>query len=404
MTDPNAVLVVGGGAGAHACVRAYREAGGDRPVVMASADDRLPYFRPAVSKEYLAGEIGAADLGLEAAGWYAANDVDVLLGCEVTGLDLASHIAATAGGEPLPWHRCVLATGSDPSPLPVPGADDPAVSTIRSAADTEDLLGRLVGPVVIVGSGFIGCEVAATLRRRGCDVTIVSDEERPQQARLGGAVGGLIAGWLADVGVELIGGRQVTSLERHGDALLVGLPGRDPLVAGNVVVAVGARPRLALAVDAGLSDGSTLAVDATMRTAAPAVFAVGDIATAWHSTAARCRLRVEHWGDAEAHGRVAGFALAGERAFWTEPPGFWSTIAGETIKHVAWGDGYDDIVVRPSEDGVTVWYGRDGVVVGVLTHRHDDDNEVASSVLAAVPADAQPLTGVARGPTCWRSG
>jgi 3-phenylpropionate/trans-cinnamate dioxygenase ferredoxin reductase component len=380
MTDPDAVLIVGGGAAAHACVDAYREAGGDRPVVLASADDRLPYFRPAVSKEYLAGDMDAADLVLEPAEWYTARDVDVLLGCEVTGLDLASHLAATAGGEPLPWFRCVLATGSDPAPLPVPGADDPAVSTIRSAADTEDLLERLVGPVVIVGSGFVGCEAAASLRRRGCDVTIVSEERRPQEDRLGIAVGDLIAGWLADVGVELIGGQRVTGFDRRGDALLVGLPDRQAIVAGNVVVAVGARPRLALAVDAGLSDGSTLAVDAMMRTAAPAVFAVGDIATAWHSGAERW-LRVEHWGDAEAHGRVAGFDLAGERAFWTEPPGFWSTIAGETIKHVAWGDGFDDIVVRPSRDGVTIWYGRDGVVVGVLTHRHDDDNDVAASAL-----------------------
>ena len=380
MTDPESVLIVGGGAAAHVCVRAYRDAGGDRPVVLASADDRHPYFRPAVSKEYLAGDLSADELGLEPVEWYVANEVDVLLGCEITGLDVAGRLAATADGEPLPWHRCVLATGSDPAPLPVAGADDPAVSTIRSAADAERLVDHLAGPVVIVGSGFIGCEAAASLRRRGCEVTVVSEELRPQQDRLGDVVGRLITGWLRDLGVELIGGRRVTGLERRGDTLLVGLPDGPPLEAGRAVIAVGAQPRLALAVDAGLGDGSALTVDATMATVAPDVFAIGDIATAWHAAAGR-PLRVEHWGDAEAHGRVAGITLAGERAVWSEPPGFWSTIAGATVKHVAWGDGYDDVAVRTSADGVTVWYGRDGVVVGVLTHGHDDDNELAASAL-----------------------
>jgi 3-phenylpropionate/trans-cinnamate dioxygenase ferredoxin reductase component len=306
----------------------------------------------------------------------------VVLGCTVTGLDLAGRSATSTASDPLRWSQCVLATGSDSAPLPVPGTDDPLVSTIRSAADTERLLADLDGPVVVVGSGFIGCEAAASLRRRGCDVTVVSDEPLPQQGRLGEAVGRLIAGWLADTGVKLIGGSRVRAIDHHGDAVVVDMAGHPPLEAGRVILAVGARPRLTLAADAGLDVVDAVAVDATMRTAAPAMLAIGDIAGAWHATAER-RLRVEHWGDAEAHGRVAGATLAGQPAAWTTPPGFWSTIAGETIKHVAWGDGHDELVVRRSPEGETVWYGRDGVVVGVLTHGHDDDYDAAPAALAS---------------------
>lgn len=374
-------MVIGGGAGGHACVTTYREAGGDDPVVLVSADDRPPYFRPLVSKEYLAGEAGVDELALSPAAWYAAHDVELRLDCEVVGLDLANRTVATTDG-PLRWSQCVLAMGSDPAPLPVPGTDDPDVVTIRAAVDAERLVDALRGPVVVVGSGFIGCEAAASLARRGVPVTIVSHEARPQQDRLGEAVGRLVDGWLRDSGIEVIGGHQVGAVERHGDELVLDVPGRPAVVGAHVVVAVGARPRLGLVAAAGLVSGDDggVPVDGSMRTAAPGVLAVGDIVDAWHATAGR-RLRVEHWGDAVTHGKVAATTLVGGRSEWREPPGFWSTIAGRTIKHVAWGDGHDAVEVRRSSSGTTVWYGREGVVVGALTHDHDEDNEVAATAL-----------------------
>jgi 3-phenylpropionate/trans-cinnamate dioxygenase ferredoxin reductase subunit len=375
----DAVLVVGGGAAGHACVSAYREAGGDRPVVLVSADDRLPYFRPHVSKDHLAGTVGPDELTLAPAAWYEANGIEVVLGHDVRGLDLGAKLADTDVG-PLRWARCVLATGSGAAALPVPGADDDGVLTIRTAADAERLVAELRGPVVVIGSGFVGCEAAASLRTRGVDVTMVSDEPRPQQDRLGEDVGRLVEGWLREAGVELVGGHKVDGIARHGDSLVVDA-GERSFVAAHVVMAVGARPRLALAAAVGLADADGVPVDATMRTPDPDVFAVGDIASAWHAVAGR-HLRVEHWGDAVAHGRVAGQTLAGLTAAWTSPPGFWSTIAGHTIKHVAWGDGHDVSRTVRSAAGETVWYGRDGVVVGVLTHEHDEDAETAAQAVA----------------------
>lgn len=375
------VLVIGGGAGGHACVTTYREAGGRAPVLLVSADDRLPYFRPHVSKEHLAGDVErSADLAEPS--WYGEHDVEVVLDCRVTSLDLGGHLAATSAG-PLRWGRCVLATGSAAAPLPVPGGDDPDLLTIRQAADGERLLRRLEhgGAVAVVGSGFVGCEVAASLRRHGIDVTMVSDEAEPQHDRLGAAVGRMIAGWLVDAGVRLLGGRAVQRIDRRADGFDLVLPDTTVTVQ-HVVVAVGARPNTELARRAGLDGDVGVPVGATMHTAAGDLFAVGDIAHA-HNEAASRPLRVEHWGDAEGQGRIAGAALAGEAEPWRDVPGFWSVIAGQTMKYVAWGDGHDEVRVRSSSHGTTVWYGREGRAVGVLTHDHDEDHEAAAAMVTA---------------------
>ena len=380
LDDP--VLVIGGGAAGHACVGAYREAGGDRPVVLVSADDRPPYFRPYVSKEYLAGDVGADELALEEPDWYRANGVEVILGCTVTGIDLTTRVASTDIGGPLRWGDCVLATGSAARSLPIVAADDPAVFTLRHAGDAERLLAASSGHVVVVGSGFVGCEAAAGLRRSGREVTVVSQEAAPQADRLGGEVGALIASWLRDSGIAVRGNVDVADVERHGDELTVTMSDGTTLAAASVLLAVGAEPQLDLAASVGLVDDARagVAVSATMQTAADGVLAIGDIAMAWHPTARRS-LRVEHWGDAEGHGRTAGRSLAGSTEPWTNPPGFWSTIAGETIKHVAWGDGYDELRVVRSPSGETFWYGREGVVVGVLTHGHDEDADRAAAAV-----------------------
>ena len=388
--SPDTILVIGGGAAAQACVAAYRDAGGDGPVLVVSADDRLPYFRPSVSKEYLVGQQQPDELALVAPTWYAERAVEVLLDTVVSGLDPATRVAATSAG-PVRWGRCVLATGSRAACLSVPGADDPSLITVRSAADTERLLASIgddSGPVAVIGSGFVGCEVAAGLRTLGLDVTMVSVEPRPQQDRLGEPVGALIEGWLVDSGVRVLGGRQVATIEHHGDHHVVVAADTPPVDAAHVIVAVGAEPSTGLAGDAGLDTDGGIAVGPTMATAADGILAVGDIARAHHDVAGRA-LRVEHWGDAVEHGRLAGLALAGAPEPWRAVPGFWSTIAGRTVKYVAWGDGHDEVHVQRSGSGTTVRYGRDGRVVGVLTHDHDEDNEQAEADVHA----GRPMPG-----------
>jgi 3-phenylpropionate/trans-cinnamate dioxygenase ferredoxin reductase component len=383
-TDQPGLVVVGGGAGAHACAGAYWDAGGEWPVTIVSDDDRPPYFRPALTKELVTGEQTSADLPLEADEWYAERNVTVRLGCRAFGFDHTDRVLATDAG-PVPYGALVLATGSSASTLPVPGADVPQILRLRHAVDTERLLERVDagGDVLVIGSGFIGCEVAASLRRRGTAVTMATMEAAPQADRLGTEVGGILAGWLADAGVAFHGGVTLDRIE-HGSAGSTAVFADRRIEATHVILATGARPNLDVARAGGLAGDTGVDVDARMATALDGVMAIGDIAHALHPVAGR-RLRVEHWGDAEGMGKVAGTVAAGGAGEWRDVPGFWSQIGErDELKYVAWGDGYDECVLRRSDDGgFTAWYAKNGVTCGVLTHRHDEDNQAAAELISS---------------------
>jgi NADPH-dependent 2,4-dienoyl-CoA reductase/sulfur reductase-like enzyme len=391
------LLIVGGGPSALAAARAYRERGGTAPVVLVTDDDRPPYRRPPLTKEYLRGELAVSELQLEHAAWYADHRIDVLLDA-VTELDLDARAVHTAAGRTIHFAQALLATGARPQRLPVPGADDPAVHLMRRVTDA-DALARDAGPgarAVVVGSGFIGCEAAASLARRGADVTLVSDEPVPQAGRLGDDVGARIAGWLADEGVTLRLGSAVERFSRSSDEapLLVAPQAGPPIPADVVVLGAGIAPRDELARAAGLAlgpDDRHVRVDATMATSAPGVWAAGDVTVAAHAVAGR-HLHVEHWGDALAHGEVAGRAMAGEaHARWETVPGFWSTIGDHALKHAAWGDGHDRIAVTDHDAGAfTARYFRDDRLVGVLTHDRDGDYDDGREQLAREAQETTP--------------
>ncbi len=233
---------------------------------------------------------------------------------------------------------------------------------------------------MVVGSGFIGCEAAASLALSGREVTLVSDEPAPHARRLGGEVGARIAAWLEDAGVRLRMGSPVERLEPTG----VTLEGGERLSAGTVVSALGIQPAVEPAVVAGLDlDGGRIACDAAGRTSAAGVFAAGDVARLHHAVAGR-RLTVEHWGEALAQGVVAGRAAAGDAtAAWDQVPGFWSTIGRRTLKQAAWGDGHDEVRLEDHGEAWSAWFLRDGRCVGVLTHDRDDDYERGRELVAA---------------------
>jgi len=268
------------------------------------------------------------------------------------------------------------ATGSEPIRPPVPGGDDPEILTMRTVENSTRLQNR-VGEgdrAVVVGSGFIGCEAAASLSMRGSAVTLASHEHSPQQRRLGDAVGERIEGWLRDFGAELRLGVRIESVERKDGSFVVNLDDGATLPTGTVLFATGVRPRIQLAAEAGLEVDHGVITDSSMRTSAPRIYAVGDIAQAYNESAGR-HLNVEHWGDALEHGRIAGTVIAGREAAWKRIPGFWSTIGDKRLKYLAWGDGWDEQVFEDEGEAFTVWYGKEGVLVGVLSHGADEDYE-----------------------------
>ncbi len=373
------LLVIGSGPAGVTAAATFSEHGGNAMVV--SEDVDRPYQRPPLSKDHLRGESGDDELWMD-----RPESVSFRHGQRVVGLDPRGRTALLDGGSTVGFAGCVLATGSEPLMLPVPGGDLPGLLRLRSLADERLVRSTAsrAGSAVVVGSGFIGCEAAWSLRALGLDVTVVSAESLPQQERLGPEVAERIAGWLGDRGVALRGGVSVEAIEARGEGFTVRLGGQGELVADLVLVAAGVRPRVDLAAAAGLTMRTgRVVVDEQMRTSSPHVFAAGDIAWAYNPTAGR-RLSVEHWGEGLAMGRVAGTCAAGGEAAWVEVPGFWSEIGDHMLKYAAWGDGFDSAALTDHGDGAfTVWYARAGVTVGVLTHDADDDYERGNQLVAA---------------------
>jgi NADPH-dependent 2,4-dienoyl-CoA reductase/sulfur reductase-like enzyme len=247
------------------------------------------------------------------------------------------------------------------------------VQTVRRIGDSERLaeLGRGASALV-AGSGFIGCEAAASLAMRGVAVTMATLEAAPQVERLGPEVAAEISHWLESLGIELLAEAELAELRPGGDrATRARFTDRHEVVVDRVLLALGVERNDGLAAAAGFAVEDGIQVDASMATADPRVLAAGDVAFAFNTAAGR-RLRVEHWGEALNMGEVAGKTMAGVAAEWSVAPGFWSTIGEHTIKYVGWGDGWEASRFESGDDGAwACWYGRGGEIVGVATHRED---------------------------------
>jgi len=383
VSDEFELLVLGGGPAGLSATWAYREAGGRGAVGIVTDEHRVPYNRPPLTKELLRGEASEDELPIKAERWFVERGVSLVSGRAV-GIDPTERIVSLSGGRGLRYRSCVLATGAEPTRLPVPGADHPAVRVIRTLDHVRELTSRLDDgdPVVVIGSGFIGCEIAASLKRRGHEVTLVSGEDEPNAARLGPEAAAEIRRWLESDGVELSLGAQVDEIAAGNGALEV-RAGRVRAQGTVIVMAAGVAPRGELAAAAGLDlyEGA-VPVNSAMRASHDGLYAAGDVAYAENARAGR-RLRVEHWGDALGQGEVAGRSAAGERVQWDAVPGFWSTIGSRVLKHAAWGDGFDrSRLERHGGGAFTAWYASDGRIVGVLTHEADDDYERGRSLIA----------------------
>lgn len=369
------LVIIGGGPAGLSAARAYRQAGGSGSVRIISADTDAPYERPQLSKEFLRGETEDKDLPLEDTEFYREHDIKLTLGEAVTSLDTGARTVTTASGETVSYTSCVLATGNEPVRPPFPGADHPDVYVLRSAHSARKLREAAdnARSAIVVGSGFIGCEAAVSLARKGVQVTVFTPERLPQADRLGDVAGNRLLHWLKAEGVSVLTDTKVEGIE-DGFRVHTGLV--PTLDAGIVLLAAGIEPRVDLAKAAGIDiDAGRVQVDQHMRTSAAGVLAAGDIALAYNTSAAR-RLQVEHWGEALKMGEIAGRTAAGAQASWDNVPGFWTVIGDRVLKYAAWGDGFDRTeVVHYADGGFTVWYGKDGATVGVLTHNADADYE-----------------------------
>ncbi|GAA3547654.1 FAD-dependent oxidoreductase [Amycolatopsis ultiminotia] len=386
------LVVIGSGPAGVSAARAYREAGGTGGVHIVSADHDRPYLRPPLSKDFLRGETTQEEISLVDEEVLRDQDIRLVLGDPVA--QLGDDRIVTAAGREYPFTQCVLATGAEPMRPDLPGADDPSVRVLRSRRTSSALrdAARKADAAIVVGAGFIGCEAAVSLSRLGVQVTVLCPDPAPQLNRLGRDAGEPIAGWLHGEGVRLL---RETSLRSVTDGCHVRTDAGADLATDLVLLATGVRPRVGLAEQAGLAiEHGRVRVDERMRTSRPGFFAAGDVVLAYNPAAGRA-LPVEHWGEGLAMGEIAGRTAAGAAAQWDTVPGFWSEIGDHTLKYAAWGDGFDRAQFVSGDDGGwTVWYERDGVAVGVLTHEADADYERGSALIREhrpAPADREKI-------------
>ncbi len=398
MSDRYGLLVVGGGPAGFSAAKAYREHDGQGAVAIVTDEHVMPYNRPPLTKEFLRGEARIEELALEPESWLDEQSVG-LISARAVALDREAREVTLSGGRSLSYETCLLATGGEPIRLPVPGSDHPQVRSVRTIQDVSALLDRLgeSARVAVIGSGFIGCEIASSLRLRGFDVALVSDEVAPNVNRLGPASARILRSWLQDDGVELHLGTPVDRIMHGGSGVSVEA-GQTRVSADVVVMAAGVAPRSELAQAAGLElDHGAVPVDASMRTQQDGLLAAGDVCKAENRAAGRA-LRVEHWDDAVGQGEIAGTVAAGGHASWDSVPGFWSQIGERTLQYAAWGDGFQEDHFELHADGAfTTWYVSDGRVVGVLAYRSDEDYELGMQrIREAAPWESLKFSG-ARG-------
>jgi 3-phenylpropionate/trans-cinnamate dioxygenase ferredoxin reductase component len=375
--------IVGGGAATATAAEAIRGRDADGSLAIFTREWAPPYQRPPLSKEFLQNRAPLLDALMFPAAWYLEKNIELHSGLEVTRVNPLQKRLETNGGE-VGYERLLLATGAAPRTLKIPGADLDGVYTLRSYLDAERLRGVRASAqrVVLIGSGFIGMEVAASLRSGGCDVTVV-EITSALYARFGAQVSAYAKSLFDKHGVETIFNASVASIEGQERVTGVTLSDGRRIEANAVVVGVGAAPDVALAQGAGLQVDDGIVVDDRLRTSAADIYAAGDVAR--FPGAAGRPIRVEHFDNAYASGATAGANMAGADERHMYVPFFWSDVFELSFEFV--GDpGPDSKIVEGTlESGSFVVEYRDGAGLcgALLAQRTGEERDTYRGSLAA---------------------
>ena len=368
--QPGAIVIVGGGPAGNAAAETLRREGFDGRITLLSADSALPCDRPNLSKNYLAGTAPDDWLPLRDAEFYRSHAIDVHLDARVTAVDTRRREVTVADGARHSYDALLLATGAAPVRLDIPGADLPHVHYLRTQADAQ-ALGAAVAHArraVVIGSSFIGLEVAASLRARGIEVAVVGRDAVPMAKVLGPEVGRFLRTVHEAQGVAFHLGTSPTAIDATG----VTLDNGERLAADVVIVGIGVRPLTALAEAMGLEMDRGVAVDECLATSAPGVFAAGDIAR-WPDPLTGDRIRVEHFVVAERQGEAAARNMLGRRERFDQVPFFWTEQYDLGLGYVGHAEGWDEIEIDGDLEArdCAITYGRQGRRLAVAVIRRD---------------------------------
>lgn len=367
MREYETVAVVGAGAAAIAAAVTLREEGYAGRIVLIGPEEEAPYDRTALSKMTLAsGDKDQAPPALREASWYERNRVE-LLRDRVVRLDMDERVLTLAAHEPIQADHVLLASGSRAKTLAIPGADLEGVHVLRSAADVHSIIAGLSenATAVVVGSGFIGMEAAAALRKRGVGVTVVSQSEMPFEKQLGREIGSGMRSLHESKGVAFIPDASVEAFRGEGQVSTVLLDDGSEIGASLVLVGVGAEPVLDYLGSYPRSENGGIDVDASMCVA-PDIYAAGDIASVEHDGQ---RYRIEHWRQAQCQARTAARTMLGLPGGTQPTPWFWTQQYDRKLEYLGWPQPYESVVIEGALDrfDFTARFVREGKTLALAT-------------------------------------
>jgi len=382
---PDSIVIVGGGHAGAQAVDSLRRDGFAGRLVLVAAEPLLPYQRPPLSKNFLAGEFDADRLPIRHAQYYETAHCEVLLGNPAVAIDTAGHRLALADGTTLEYGKLVLAIGGHARPLPVPGADLAGVHVLRTLADVNAIRARIAPGIraAIVGAGYIGLECAATLRKLGVEVTVIEMMERVMSRVVAPEMSRFYLKEHVAHGVAVLIGRRVGAFIGSGKLEAVECTDGTRVPAQLAIVGIGLVPDTALAADAGLICEDGITVDEHCRTSDPDIYAIGDCCNHPSARYGR-RIRLESVDNAFEQARTAAANICGKPTVHDKVPWFWSDQYELKLQIVGLSQHYDSVVLRgdPDSRAFSCCYLRDGELIALDAVNHARDFMAARKLIA----------------------
>ena len=399
MTESSTFVIVGGGLAGAKAAEALRDKDFGGHILLITEEDHLPYERPPLSKEFLAGKKSLPEFTVDEPAWYRDHNVDLRVGTRVTSVDAAAHTVALPDDTTVHYDKLLLATGSRSRRLPIPGSEATGVHFLRTIDDARALDAALVdgSRLAVIGAGWIGLEVAASARERGVEVSVVEMARLPLCAALGPELGDVFAQLHRDHGVDLRLGVSVEEITASADAASgLQLADGSHVEADTVLIAVGAEPNTELAEHAGLDvQHGGVQVDSSLRTSDADIFAVGDIAAAEHPLFGM-RVRTEHWANALKQPAVAAAGMLGATAKYTELPYFFTDQYDLGMEYVGHAPRYERVVFRGDVGGrefTSFWLDGDNrVLAGMNVNVWEGLEDIKDVIRSQAAVDPQRLT------------
>jgi 3-phenylpropionate/trans-cinnamate dioxygenase ferredoxin reductase subunit len=401
--DPERIVIIGASLTGATAAATLREEGFDGAIDLIGAEAQLPYNRPPLSKEYLRGQARFDDQLVKPAGYYAEQRITLRLGVRASAVDSGRKVVELEGGEQLPYDRLLVATGGRNRALSGPGTAMAGLFQLRTVEDCDRIraAAHAGARVVVVGLGFIGSEVAASLRQLGLEVAAVEGHPVPLARVLGEEVGAVLAEIHRENGVDLALGDSVAAFEGGTKVERVRTRNGRRLECDLVVAGIGISPNSELLAASGAAVDNGVLVDERCRTSLPDVYAAGDVANHLHPVFGR--LRVEHWNNGYQQGRAAARSMLGRGAPYDYLHSFWSNQYEHVIEYVGFAARWDRLVFRGRPESRTFlgFYLSDGVVRAAVGLNRGGDPEdpkddgelkaVASLIRKRVPIDPARL-------------